>query len=628
MKNKGILIGLLSTLIIPSALADIGSTLQNVWFKILNLGNLGFLGIPDGSLVVAFTRILIWIFIFAALFALTTSLGGSSGALSFLKRNHAMIISFVIATIASIFIPSQVILAVGAGWATAVALLLIGGPIVAIALLFWKLPNKPCPYLFVKLLISLLILWILTAMKVHTAKMTTVTGSVVYSVQSFIGYSITIMIIIAIYYFIRWLMCLFGHFSDGGGGFRNPFKFAKVHGDIQDKDTHAALKSRVSLERGGKIIRSKNCTGKYDFAFLRPGDYKVTSHPLDKNYSPLTNSITLENKDNKESNFLHKKGDHDKNGKLHGIIIDKNTKDPIQSKISIIKDGRYIRYNHYTGKYAVDNLEAGDYKLISRPVDPKYNTITIEVSIEDNESKEVDFLHEEAVDGKGKFYGTIKSTKGDKIKSVISLYKGGTLVKQETFMGKYEFPGLEPGDYRLVSKPKNKKYEEIIKTASLTAREAKEVNFVHPFDDDDDDDKSYKWRNFLFSLIDFLENKVLKKLEDDDGDATKNIKNARKSWESAKGKMTVAIKLAEKYFAMMNAKMDLTPGVIADIDGLIKKLKHARLLMDRGLDRGFDIANRKATAQRIRKEFIYTLGHLKELTGKLVKKIARSPLKT
>ena len=146
--------------------------------------------------------------------------------------------------------------------------------------------------------------------------------------------------------------------------------------------------------------------------------------------------------------------------------------------------------------------------------------------------------------------------------------------------------------------------------------------------DDDDDDKSYKWRNFLFSLIDFLENKVLKKLEDDDGDATKNIKNARKSWESAKGKMTVAIKLAEKYFAMMNAKMDLTPGVIADIDGLIKKLKHARLLMDRGLDRGFDIANRKATAQRIRKEFIYTLGHLKELTGKLVKKIARSPLKT
>ena len=174
MKKKWMLIGLLSTLVIPTALADIGSTLQNVWFKILNLGNLGFLGIPDGSLVVAFTRILIWIFMFTAFFALTTSLSGSGKSLSFLKRNHALVISFVIATIAAVFLPAQVLLATGAGWATAIALLLIGGPIVGIAYLLYKIPgqgNETKFTVLVKLLLCLLMFWILSAMKVHVGNM-------------------------------------------------------------------------------------------------------------------------------------------------------------------------------------------------------------------------------------------------------------------------------------------------------------------------------------------------------------------------------------------------------------------------------------------------------------------------
>ncbi len=174
MKKKWMLIGLLSTLVIPTALADIGSTIQNIWFKILNIGNLGFLGIPDPSLVAAFTRILIWILMFTVFFALTTSLGGSGGSLSFLKRNHALVVSFVIATIAAVFLPAQVLLATGAGWATAISLILIGGPIVGIAYLLWIIPgqgNETKFTVIVKLLLCLLMFWILTAMKFHVGKM-------------------------------------------------------------------------------------------------------------------------------------------------------------------------------------------------------------------------------------------------------------------------------------------------------------------------------------------------------------------------------------------------------------------------------------------------------------------------
>ncbi len=173
MKKKWMLIGLLSTLIIPGALASVESTIQNVWFRILNIGNLSFLNISDGYVVAAFTRILIWILMFTVFFALTTSLGGSGKSLSFLKRNHALVISFVIATIAAIFLPAQILLATGTGWATAIALILIGGPIVGIAYMLWKIPGEGHETKFtvvVKLILCLLMFWILSAMKFHVGR--------------------------------------------------------------------------------------------------------------------------------------------------------------------------------------------------------------------------------------------------------------------------------------------------------------------------------------------------------------------------------------------------------------------------------------------------------------------------
>lgn len=160
---------------VPFAAAE-ESMLQNVWFKFLSAGNLSFLGLSDGSIVVAFTRLLIWIFVFTIFFAVITQFGGRTGtAIGFLNRGQAMVVAFVMATITAIFIPAQVLLATGAGWGTIVSLLLIGGPIVGIGFLIFRLPGMiGTPgrgVIFLQFLLSILLLWILMVMKYHVGRM-------------------------------------------------------------------------------------------------------------------------------------------------------------------------------------------------------------------------------------------------------------------------------------------------------------------------------------------------------------------------------------------------------------------------------------------------------------------------
>ena len=179
MKKEWILFGLVFSLVIPTALADVTGTLGNVWWKIMHVGSLGFLGLAEGTVVVALTRILLWILMFTVFFALIASFSGSGHSLSFLKRNHAMVVAGIIATIAAIFLPASVILATGAGWATAVALILVGGPVVGIAYLLWKIPGKDDEgnsketkaTVMLKIFLCLLLAWILTAMKYHVGRM-------------------------------------------------------------------------------------------------------------------------------------------------------------------------------------------------------------------------------------------------------------------------------------------------------------------------------------------------------------------------------------------------------------------------------------------------------------------------
>jgi hypothetical protein len=157
--------------LMPVVLAD---TLQNVWNSILyDVGGLSFLNLGPDTAVIAFTRILIWIMIFAVFFAVMTGLK-SVAPFKYFSRGQAGIIATVMATISAVFLPGNVLAATGVGWATAIALLLIGGPIVGLAFLLWKIPWEGEETKFtvaLKLILCFLLLWILAAMKVHVGRL-------------------------------------------------------------------------------------------------------------------------------------------------------------------------------------------------------------------------------------------------------------------------------------------------------------------------------------------------------------------------------------------------------------------------------------------------------------------------
>ena len=174
MKIKRWLISLLTLLSIPMALADLGQTFHNVFDKIVIIGNLSFLGLPNDFVLLGVTRILIWILAFTIFFGVLTAVGKSGKALGFLDRRQGMVVALVIATIASIFMPAELLLATGTGWATAFTLILIGGPIVGIAFLLWKIPwdgKETRGTLFLKLVICFVLFWILSVMRHHVGEL-------------------------------------------------------------------------------------------------------------------------------------------------------------------------------------------------------------------------------------------------------------------------------------------------------------------------------------------------------------------------------------------------------------------------------------------------------------------------
>lgn len=173
--QKTWLFPLLSLLAVPFAAAE-SNIVSNIWWKILSVGNLTFLGLSDGSVVAAFTRILIWLLLFTLFFAVLTGMGGAKGTapMSFFNRGQAGLIAAIIATIATIFMPAQVLLATGTGWATAMALLLVGGPVVGLGYLLIIYPgsgNDTKATVLIKLVLCLVLFWILSAMKYHVGRM-------------------------------------------------------------------------------------------------------------------------------------------------------------------------------------------------------------------------------------------------------------------------------------------------------------------------------------------------------------------------------------------------------------------------------------------------------------------------
>ncbi len=173
MKKWAIVTALL--LALPLALADIGSTLRNIFHRVISIGDLSFLGLTNQTVLTALVRVLIWIIIFTIFFAVLNT----NNALSFLgegkgRKGKSLVISASLATIATVFMPASLLLATGAGWSTVISFIMIGGPVVAVAYLLWKIPGKGQPEtrgtIFLKLVLCIFLYLILSAIRVHMGR--------------------------------------------------------------------------------------------------------------------------------------------------------------------------------------------------------------------------------------------------------------------------------------------------------------------------------------------------------------------------------------------------------------------------------------------------------------------------
>lgn len=195
---------LLSILLIPAVQAGPFDVLGSAWNTILTyIGGLGFLA---GAGLAPFTRILIGFLTFAVLFAVMSSLGkGGEKPFSFFNRTQGALVAAILAVIAAVFLPVNVILAVGTGWSTAVALFLIGGPVVGLGVLLWKLPailgkeKDTKGTVVMKLIITLLLFWILTAMRAE-AFVGGAAGTVAGTVKQFIDWGLGIVSLMVFWY--------------------------------------------------------------------------------------------------------------------------------------------------------------------------------------------------------------------------------------------------------------------------------------------------------------------------------------------------------------------------------------------------------------------------------------------
>ena len=224
MKKSWLIAVLLAVLLVPMVLADASSFVSGIGSKIISVGNLSFLNVSDQGAVVGLTRVLIWILTFTIFFAVLTAFGGgtnrnaytagstntAAGWGSIFNRNQSLIIAGVVATISAIFLPPQVLLATGAGWATAVALFLVGLPVLGLGYLFWKIPASGTPetrgHIAFKLGLSAILFWILSSMEYHMRHLAAGTFATVgTSVIEFIGYALILSGFLIFYYIIRFI---------------------------------------------------------------------------------------------------------------------------------------------------------------------------------------------------------------------------------------------------------------------------------------------------------------------------------------------------------------------------------------------------------------------------------------
>ena len=118
----------------------------SVWDTILSIGSLGFLcerswfGVGSCNYeqnLVAFMRILIGILIFSLLYTGTRAVPGLKE-----NRNIAITVSIILAIISVIFIPSSILIGIGAAYSTLFAVVILAVPIVAGFILYRSMSDE------------------------------------------------------------------------------------------------------------------------------------------------------------------------------------------------------------------------------------------------------------------------------------------------------------------------------------------------------------------------------------------------------------------------------------------------------------------------------------------------------
>jgi hypothetical protein len=165
MKKLGVLLGLLLSL--PLAVAGPVDTFRQISGKFVQFGNLSFLGLTDATVITSLMRILVWFLVFTIFFAISSN----EHVVKIINKKFAMVISFIVATISAIFLSDALLKFIGSGAASLVAFILIGGPVVGVGYLLWKIPGKDneehTGHVFLKLCLCVFLLWILGSIKFH-----------------------------------------------------------------------------------------------------------------------------------------------------------------------------------------------------------------------------------------------------------------------------------------------------------------------------------------------------------------------------------------------------------------------------------------------------------------------------
>lgn len=169
-KGLLILILLLGSMLLVSCGTDRDdSEIGGIFDDIIDIGRLEFLGFYDDNALVGFMRILVGILVFAVLFELARLVG--------MSRNIGITVAIIFAIMSVIFIPGSILAGIGAAYATLVAFVLIGIPVLGGGYALYRIPSSNRGLIFLKMGIIVLLLWILIAVRGQATELLNASGT-------------------------------------------------------------------------------------------------------------------------------------------------------------------------------------------------------------------------------------------------------------------------------------------------------------------------------------------------------------------------------------------------------------------------------------------------------------------